>query len=226
MKLAFRRFPFLLSSVLGVVLAGGVVAAVPVEETFHFARIDGTYSNPDPVIAPIEQGGLTVQLRSPANRVQLFDHELQLRPLGDGTHGAWLKAVIGGQGDLEADLSIGGAPATHLTDEVEIPRQVLKVFGQIRLERVADGYLVTAVELQPRVELKIQSRLASSLAGTCRGFTRLLPLGIDCGGLESALAQAAVPMPAAGETFLLPDRLLTDADRHQLDAYLGIGPAR
>lgn len=200
--------------------------AAPAEESFHFERLDGVYSNPDPPLAPIEQGSLTVALRSPANRVQLFRHELRLRPLGDGTHGAWLEAEIGGRGDLEADLSIAGATTTRLTDEVEIPRQVLRVFGQIRLDRVEDGYLVTAVELQPRVRLDIRSRLAGSLSGTCRSFTRLLPLGIECGSLEQALATAAVPLPKPGETFLLPDRLLTDEDRRRLDAYLVDLPAR
>lgn len=186
---------------------------------FEFERLNGVYSNPDPELAPVRQGALTVELRSPANQVRLHSHRLRLVALEDGTQGAVLQAEIEGRGDLEAELSVGG-PATRLVDEVEIPRQSISVFGQIELQRVEGGYRVTAIELQPTVKVAIRSRLAGSLAETCRTFSRMLPLGVDCDGVESSLAQATLPLPGPGASFLLPDEGLDDDDRRRLDAHL------
>ncbi|MDY7091976.1 MAG: hypothetical protein SX243_03305 [Acidobacteriota bacterium] len=188
---------------------------------FEFEGVNGLYSNPDPPINPVRQGNLTVTLRSPSNQVRLHSHRLRLVPLEGGTHGAFLDVEIEGQGDVVADLAVSGA-VTQLDDEVEIPRQRLHLFGEIRLQREAEGYRVIAVELQPTVRVEVRSRLAGSLASTCRGFSRILPLAMDCDGLEQALARAAVPLPGPGETFLLPDRLLSDQDRRELDRYLGL----
>jgi hypothetical protein len=188
---------------------------------FEFEGVNGLYSNPDPPINPVRQGSVTVTLRSPSNQVRLHSHRLRLVPLGGGTHGAFLDVEIEGQGDVVADLALAGT-VTQLNDEVEIPRQRLHLFGEIQLRREAEGYRVIAVELQPTVRVEVRSRLAGSLAGTCRGFSRILPLAVDCNGLEQALAQAAVPLPDPGETFLLPNALLSDQDRQELDRYLGL----
>jgi hypothetical protein len=49
----------------------------------------------------------------------------------------------------------------------------------------------------------------------------LLPFtSLDCGGIEGLLSTAAVPLPAAGDTYLLPADRLTDADRRALADYL------
>lgn len=192
-------------------------------QSFEFEGVNAFYSNPDPPIQPVRQGSITVTLRSPKNMVRLHNHNLRLVPLEGGTHGAFLDVEIEGEGDVVADLAVAGGAVTQLNDEVEIPRQRLHLFGEIRLQREAEGYRVTAVELQPTVRVEVRSRLAGSLAGTCRGFSRILPVAVDCGGLEEALAQAAVPLPDPGETFLLPDSLLSDQDRQELDRYLASG---
>ena len=43
---------------------------------------------------------------------------------------------------------------------------------------------------------------------------------VDCPALEQALTRAVVPLPAAGETFLLEDADVTPAEQRQLDGYL------
>jgi hypothetical protein len=188
-------------------------------QTFSFSEVNGVYSNPNPEIAPVQQGPVTVALRSPANEIELRENRLLLRPLGGGEHLAWLTVELQGKGDLEADLTMAGATST-MKEVVELPPQVLRLEGKIRLERVADGYRVTAVELQPEVRLEIRSQVASTLVGTCNRLAIVLPVGASCSQLERSLNEAVVPLPPPGETFLLPDTLLTDGDRERLNAYL------
>ena len=188
-------------------------------EPFQFSLINGTYSNPNPDIAPVKRGLVTIQLRSPANEVQLLGHRLTLQPLPGGLHAASLQLEMEGEGQLEADLTVSGV-STELEDDVVLPRQTIVLDGQIRLERAGSGYRITAVELPPELKLRIQSRLAGSLVETCKRFTLLIPLGFGCTELERSLAEATVPLPEEGETFLLSDSLLTQGDRRKLDAYL------
>ncbi|MCB1036873.1 MAG: hypothetical protein KDD47_23810, partial [Acidobacteria bacterium] len=170
------------------------------------------------------QGPLVVQMRSPANRVELRENRLLLRPNADGTHTAWLTVELQGEGDLEADLLVAGISST-MTDKVSLPPQTLLLEGRIRLERVEDGYRVTGVELQPEVRLEIRSQLAKGLVATCSRLSILVPVAGGCQELDRSLSTATVPMPKAGTSFLLPDELLTDTDRRRLDAYLGLSPS-
>ncbi len=200
-------------------LLGTLASATGEGEHFQFHRANATYSNPDPQLAPVERGPMTLRLRSPSNSVDLLEHDLVLRPLGKGVHAAALRVELTGEGDLEADLMISGV-ATQLKDKVVLPRQTLLLEGEIRLDRVENGYRITAVRLQPEIKLRIESQLAGSLVSTCKRFSVLIPLGSSCLELERSLTEAAVPLPQEGETFLLGDPLLTPEDRHQLDAYL------
>ena len=222
-----RTLPALFVSAL-VVFSAGLVApgqglgqeqGLGQGETFSFEKVNGVYSNPNPDLEPIQQGPLTVQLRSPANRVELRENRLLLTPNADGTHSAWLTLELQGEGDLEADLMVGGM-TSKMTDKVSLPPQTLLLEGKIELRRQDSGYLVTGVELQPEVRLEIRSQLAKGLVTTCSRFSLLVPLGVGCKELERSLSMATVPMPEAGTTFLLSDELLTDSDRKQLDAYL------
>ncbi len=197
------------------------VAPPPPEtrQLVEFERFNGLYSNPNPELEPVRQGPITIQLRSPENSVELFRHRLALTPLGDGTHRAQLVVDFQGEGKLEADISLAGA-VTRLTDEVHLPRQQLEVIGRIRLERVAVGYRVFAVELPASVQVAIDSRLGGSLMTTCRSLTRFLPL-VGCNDLEGALHRATVPLPPPGTELFLSDDLLTPENRAALDGLLG-----
>jgi hypothetical protein len=48
----------------------------------------------------------------------------------------------------------------------------------------------------------------------------LLGADLDCEGLNRALSTAVVPLPPAGESYLLEDGDLTAEERRQLDTYL------
>ncbi|MCH9651066.1 MAG: hypothetical protein K0U98_22780 [Deltaproteobacteria bacterium] len=201
------------------ILLGWPVVAAEEGEDFHFDLINGVYNNPNPDIAPVRRGLVTIQLRSPSNEVELMSHQLNLQPLDGGVHRAFLTLEVAGEGQLEADLIISGV-STDLEDDVQLPHQTLFLEGQIRLQRVDKGYEVTVVELPAEIKLKIRSRLATSLVETCKRFSMLIPLGFGCSELERSLAEAAVPLPEEGENFLLSDDLLTAQDRQQLEAYL------
>lgn len=206
---------------LSAFLLSGIAAgaAEGVAQTFSFDRVNGVYSNPNPDLAPIRQGALTVQMRSPSNRVEVRENRLLLQANGDGTHSAWLTVEVQGEGALEADLLVAGMTST-MTDRVVLPPQTLLFEGRIRLERADGGYRVTGLEFQPEVRLEIESELAKGLVATCSRVSLLVPLAGGCQELERSLSTATVPMPEAGSTFLLSDDLLTDFDRKLLDAYL------
>jgi hypothetical protein len=210
---ALRRLRLL--ATVGLLVAASGAGA----EEFRFSRVNGTYSNPNPELAPVQQGLVTVQLRSPKNEVHLRKNHLILRPAGGGTHAAELTVEVEGRGDLEADLGVSGM-ATTLVDEVVLPRQSLRLTGRIRLERVDDGYRVTAVELQPFVQLAIESKVAGTLVTACKRFALFMPVGASCDQLATSLGQAEVPLPKAGTVLILSDELLTPEDRRQLDSYL------
>ena len=208
-----------LGSLLATLLLAAPGAATADGETFSFERVNGVYSNPDPELAPIRQGAVTVQMRSPANRLELRENRLLLRPNGDGTHRAWLTIELQGEGDLEADLLIGGMTST-MKDRVSLPPQTLLLEGRVRMERVEAGYRITGVELQRELRLEIRSQLAKGLVTTCTRISILVPLGAGCQELERSLSVATIPMPEPGTEFVLSDELLTDADRRRLDSYL------
>ena len=184
----------------------------------EFQLLNGVYSNPNPELDPVRQGPITVELRSPRNSLQLFRHRLALAPLGDGTFQAQLVADFEGEGDLEADVHLAGITRT-LSDTVRLPRQTLVVAGRIRLERVENGFRAVALELPKEVTLAIDSQLGASLAVTCRGLTRFLPL-VGCGSLEAALKKATIPLPEPGTELLLGDEQLTGEERALLQALL------
>lgn len=188
-------------------------------QVFTFSKVNGVYSNPDPDITPVQRGPVTVTLRSPSNEVELRENRLLLKPAGGGLHLAWLTLEVQGQGDLEADLDLG-PQTSRMKDVVILPPQTVVVEGKIRLERVENGYLATAVELPKEVKLEIRSQVAASLVETCGSLALFMPLGSACGELQESLEKAAVPMPPPGETLLLQDAMLTEEERRQLDLYL------
>jgi hypothetical protein len=197
------------------------VAPPPAEAraVLEFERVNGLYSNPDPELEPVQQGPITVQLRSPENSVELFRHRLALVPMPQGRWRAQLAVEFEGEGKLEADVSLAGM-TTLLKDEVRLPRQQLVVTGTILMERVDQGYRVLALELPPNIEVALESRLATNVVVACRNLTRFLPL-VGCTGLKDALRRATVPLPPAGTELFLPDSLLTDPDRATLNHLLG-----
>jgi hypothetical protein len=214
-----RRPPLLLAAGLCGWLAGPPLAAAE-PQSFSFGKLNRSYENLVGDLQPITQGPLTVELSSPAHTLVLRANRLLLTPLGEGeaaAQQAHLELELMGKGELVADVE-GAGLRTRLQDELYVPPQTLALDARIRLRRGEGGYLVTPLELPRQVEVKIQSKLSNDLLALCDGVA--LFTGLDCAALERALSVAVIPLPAAGESYLLPDADLSAADRAALDAYL------
>ncbi len=202
-------------------------AAVPAPSaaaSFTFASCNRTYQQLGSELAPVTQGGVTIQVRSPENRLDLLSHRLDLAPLADGTHRATFTAEFAGSGELVADVGLGGA-VSRLADSVTVPRQERVVDGRVRLGRGEQGYELTPLELPDAVDVRIESQLAGRFAALCDSLTLVPGVVLDCGLLRAGLSRARVPMPEVGETYLLPEECLDDRLRRRLDAYLGLPAA-
>jgi len=195
-----------------------VVPIAPGTTEFTFPLFNDTYQEPGTVMAPIRQGGMTVRLSSPENRLTLRTHRVTLTPLSDGTHRAEFVADFAGRGRVIAQVSMGSGPPTRLEDEVVVPPQTKTVVGRVLLARGAGAYEITPVELPARVPIAIETQLGGSFASLCESLALMIQL--DCSGVRGMLSTAQVPLPAPGETYLLLDERLTADDRNKLDGYL------
>lgn len=194
-------------------------ASAPPQASFRFERVNGTYEGSAPELAPIENGPVVVRPSSPAYTLTLVDHRLGLARRPGSAHRLDLEVEIEGRADVVADISIGSFPS-RLEDEVELPRQRLRVRGEVTLERQAEGYLLTVVELPRQLEIDVRSRLGGQLVGLCEAVSLFVP-GSNCGALERALARVKVRLPEPGDSHLLLYDDLTPEERAALDAYLG-----
>lgn len=218
-----RASRLVLALFAGTVGAAATGFAAAEERAFSFSKLNHTYENLVGDLQPISQGPLTVELSSPGHTVILKSNKLVLSPLPAGAQQARLELELMGKGQIVADVE-GAGLETRLQDELFVPPQTVALQGKIKMRRVAGGYEVTPLELPPKVEVKIQSKLSNDLLTLCGGVA--IFTGLDCAGLERALSVAAVPLPAAGGAYLLPDEDLTDADRAALDAWLAPAPGR
>lgn len=182
-------------------------------------RLNRSYSEMAPDILPVIEGPLTVRLSSPRNQIVVRHHLLRLEPGVGGSHSADLSIEFQGKGQLVADVEAGPV-ATRLQDEVLVPPQVAKLQGRVRIRRVQGGYGITPEQLPERLGVRIQSGIGRQIVNVCDGASVLLSL--DCPSLEQSLSRAVIPLPAAGEEYLLEDAELTPAERSQLDGYLGL----
>jgi hypothetical protein len=205
-----------------VLLTGrpGGTASVPGQ--IQLQRLNRSYSEVAPDILPVTEGILTVRLSSPRNQITVRKHLLRLEPGSGGSHSADLSIEFQGKGWLVADVE-AGPMATRLQDEVLVPPQVAKIQGRVRIRRVQGGYGVTPEQLPEKLGVRIQSGIGRQLVNVCDGASVLLAL--DCPSLEQSLSRAVIPLPAAGEEYLLEDAELTAAERSEIDSYLA-GPVR
>lgn len=193
-------------------------AAVPGQ--FRFERFNRSYPEIMPEIAPIEQGPLTIQLSSPRSNMTLRSHFLRLEPGPGGSHTAELRVEFFGKGRLVADLDIAGMAATRLQDDVLVPPQAATLEGRVKVTRDPGAYVITTEQLPKQMRVKIQSGIAGQVVGFCDRIPALLAPDLDCERLNQMLSTATVPLPPAGESYLLEDAELTPEERSQLDAYL------
>ena len=79
--------------------------------------------------------------------------------------------------------------------------------GEIELRLRPAGLEVHTLGLPPALRLKVETGLGRQLAAACAG----LPL-MPCAGLEDLFGTVRVPLPPAGETYLLPRESLSEAE--------------
>jgi len=192
-------------------------AALPGQ--FRFERFNRSYPEVIPEIAPIEQGPLTIQLSSPKSNLTLRSHFLRLEPGPGGSHSAELRVEFLGKGRLVADVDVAGL-ATRFQDDVLVPPQAATLEGRVRLAREPGAYVITTEQLPKQMKVRIQSGIAGQVVGFCDRIPALLAPDLDCERLNRLLSTATVPLPPAGESYLLEDADLTPEERSRLDAYL------
>lgn len=205
--------------VVPAVLLLGATPAIPPGQ-FRFERFNRSYPEVVPEIAPIEQGPLTIQLSAPRSNLTLRSHFLRLEPGPGGSHTAELRVEFLGKGRLVADLDVAGMAATRLQDDVLVPPQAATLEGRVKVTRDPGAYVITTEQLPKQMRVKIQSGIAGQVVGFCDRIPALLAPDLDCERLNQMLSTATVPLPPAGESYLLEDADLTPEERSQLDAYL------
>lgn len=186
----------------------------------RFERFNRSYPEVIPPLSPIEQGPVTIQLSAPRSNLTLRSHFLRLEPGPGGSHTAELRVEFEGTGWLVADVNLGGLAATRLQDKVVVPPQAATLEGRVRLSRDPGAYVVTTEQLPRQMRVRIQSGIGTQVVALCARMAMVPGTSLDCEGLNRALSTAAVPLPPAGESYLLEDADLTPQERSQLDAYL------
>lgn len=202
---------------LALVLLASRPGGTAVPGQVELQRLNRSYSEVAPDILPVVEGPLTVRLSSPRNQITVRRHLLRLEPGSGGSHSADLSIEFQGKGWLVADVEAGPL-STRLQDEVLVPPQVAKIQGRMRVRKVQGGYGITPEQLPDKLGVRIQSGIGRQLVNVCDGASVLLAL--DCPGLERSLSRAVIPLPEAGEEYLLEDAELTAAERSQIDSYL------
>jgi hypothetical protein len=217
--LAGRRGSSARRAVLGLVLAVLGAANPASATTFTFERLNRVFESVVDELAPVQVGPAHVVLRSPEHAFTLRRHLAELKPGAGGEHSIQLELAFSGWGVLEADVTMGTL-STRLSDRVVVPDQSLAISGRAVVARTDGGYLITPTVLPPSISVRIESQLARRLFSLCRPMGLVL-VNLDCQALEAALTAIDVPLPAPGQSYLLPDEELTDLDRQGLDLYLG-----
>lgn len=203
-------------------LALSAVALRAAEPTtvLRFPRLNDTFRNLAPDIAPVTSAGITIKLSSPSNSLTVRSHELHLTPLGASRHHFRGRIDFMGKAELVAEFE--SALPGGLEDQVLLPIQQVEIEGEIDFVKMPGGYDVTTRKLPGFAEVAMQSRLANQLVGLCDMMTILT--GGDCSGLEAAFNRVRLPLPAPGETYFIADDDLTADERRLFDDYLASTP--
>lgn len=206
-------------TLLACALLAAPVALGAEEGVFRFDSLNRRYTDLAPDLVPVKTGPVTVWLSSPEHELNLVGNRLVLEPRPDGGYDAVLELEFSGRGQLVADFDVSGT-RSRLEDDLTVPRQTRSLAARVRIRKSPEGYLVTPETLPETFEVAIQSRVGAQLVAACAPLSLLGLAPIDCNALARSFATAAIPMPPAGETYLLEADRLSEADRERLDAFL------
>jgi hypothetical protein len=195
-----------------------LAAAPPSSDSIQIGWLNRTWTNVEGEVTPVEQGVLTIRLRSPENRVTVHRNRLVLAARDFGDPDATIDVEFEGQGRLVADVG-GGAAATSFTDDVVAPRQSVRVQGRARVARGPEAYTVTLTEGPPSAPVKIQSRVIDDVVLLCEDLGWLAAL--DCEALRGALSTVRIPLAGQDRSVTLPRAQLTPEERAYLDRFVG-----
>ncbi len=204
------------------------LAAPAFADTIEIKAANGSYSELGAQIQPIQQGPFTIEVASPRHRITVFANRLDLQWGAGSVVNGRFEVELEGFGDLIADVIGPGESRNHFEETVTARRQRVRVAAALRFAKVKEGYLVTLVEpLSRSIDIVVESKLSENLLSMCKVFEVLPMLNLlDCGSLEKALTQLAVPMPAVGTQWLLSNERLTASEKRFFDRFSGAPPAR
>jgi hypothetical protein len=187
---------------------------------FSFPKLNRTYKDLVSDFAPIQQGAMTLTLSSPSQTVLLKSNNVTLTPRGDGSYDARVALEFLGKGALTGDLEMAGQ-GTRLQDELIVPQQTVELTGRVRIEKAETGYSIETLALPAELGLTVKSQIAARFVTWCDRISLVPFTNLDCAGLERSMSDIKVPLPPAGETYVLPFEELGEEERAALDAYLG-----
>ena len=210
-------------AVIGSLWISGVTApGWAADDGFHHLhsdRVDGVHRDVPVDMAPFSGGGISVELTSPTNELEIHEHMVKLRPAADGTHEVVARVRFSGSAKLVAVLTLAGLPGS-LEDDIILPEQVKEIVARVELAQSEEGILVTPVENPSEVEIAIESQLAGRIVTLCEGFSLVPGTGLACNGLEDAFSTVRLPIPPPGDTYLIEYAALNTDERRQMDAYV------
>lgn len=201
------------------VLACGPIAPSVHAEEFSFAALNRNYRDLVQELEPFQVGPASVLVRSPQHLLRLVSHSASLSPASAGGLDALLRVEFQGAGQIEADIEMTGLNTT-VRDALVVPRQIVEVRGRLSVAQTEGGFLVRAIELQPSIQVQIESELAARLFRICRPMGLVL-VSLDCRELERALTQLDVPLPQ-DESFFLADEEISAEERAALLRFLDL----
>lgn len=191
-------------------------------EEFSFAALNRNYKDLVQQLEPFQVGPASVLVRSPQHVLRLVSHSARLTPSAAGGLDAVLRVEFQGSGQIEADIEMTGLDTT-VKDALVVPRQSIEVRGRLSVAQTEGGFLVRALELQPSIQVQIESELAARLFRICRPMGLVL-VSLDCRELERSLTLLDVPLPK-DESFFLADEEIGPAEREALIRFLDLAEA-
>ncbi len=210
--------PRALLAALSALVAFAALAEAPASDGgIQIGYLNRTWTDLAGEASVVDEGPLSVRLRSPENRVTVHRNRLVLVAGERGDPDAQIEAEFEGEGQLVADVG-GGRFATTIEDRVTAPRQSVRVAGRARVTRDADAYHLTLLEGPPSAPVEIRSAAIGRVLLLCEDLGWLAK--VDCERLRRSLSTVHVPLTDRERTLRLPRERLGAEERSYLDRFV------